>query len=435
MSEISKIKSNISKVDKHDFNSVTNINSSKNIVADAVDVLDMTVDSINSSIISINSILLSKINDSDVLSELNTIISKYYKDFNKTDIQQFLLNVDLDMGNYEEAVNSVINYYKLIPNGKDLFEEEFGFKLPNTKNDIEYSYLATDFYLYYSKKVESCDNFSELKSFDLDSERLEDVNKNFINYLNDKNLICNIEIVSYNEEYLNKMLSLNKFVTINTDEGIVTVLEINDDGSYLVSKGTQKFYINPNEININSIIVYDYLESITKNLNDSMPRYYQENYQNVPLGTSTVALGGCGFTAGAMIASYLTGKTITPVSIAEEFGNQYYIQDQGMSWEFPEALAESYNLGEVVFTNDTTQVIDALQKGEPVMCSQNVGLFTQGGHIIVLSGITNDGKILVHDPKYENSITNDYNNRVFDLETEIDSTAFCYWIFKGNKES
>src|SRR5699024_10354200 len=129
---------------------------------------------------------------------------------------------------------------------------------------------------------------------------------------------------------------------------------------------------------------------------------------------------------------YLTGKTITPVSIAEEFGNQYYIQDQGMSWEFPEALAESYNLGEVVFTNDTTQVIDALQKGEPVMCSQNVGLFTQGGHIIVLSGITNDGKILVHDPKYENSITNDYNNRVFDLETEIDSTAFCYWIFKGN---
>ena len=429
MNGIQKIKSNIDVNNKINFNVNSLVNNAVNTV---VDVADLATDVVNMNEISINDKLLAAINNDDLSREISTVVSKYYDNVKDADLKRFLLTTNLDIGNYEEAINSVINYYKLIPNGKNMFEKEFGFALPTSEDDIEYSYLTLDFYLYYAKKVKSCDTFSSIKSFDLKSEEMNIVNNNFLDYINKKDLVCSIKTSEYNEEYLKEVMNQNKFITMNTDGGIVTLLEINDDGSFVIGQGMESYTVKATDINVKDFTVYDYLESITKNLNDSMPRYYQENYQNVPLGTSTVALGGCGFTAGAMIASYLTGKTITPVSIAEEFGNQYYIQDQGMSWEFPEALAESYNLGEVVFTNDTTQVIDALQKGEPAMCSQNVGLFTQGGHIIVLSGITNDGKILVHDPKYENSITNDYNNRVFDLETEIDSTAFCYWIFKGN---
>ena len=110
-------------------------------------------------------------------------------------------------------------------------------------------------------------------------------------------------------------------------------------------------------------------------------------------------------------------------------GQPYYVNGAGMSWAFPKALADYYGLGEVVSTTDPELVISAIKAGQPVMCSQRPGLFTKGGHIIVLSGITADGKILVQDPNQYNAITKDYNNRAFDMYTEIHPTAAMYWIF------
>ena len=53
-------------------------------------------------------------------------------------------------------------------------------------------------------------------------------------------------------------------------------------------------------------------------------------------------------------------------------------------------------------TWDRKKVVAALEAGHLVVSIQVGGIFTTSGHFIVLSGITPEGKILVHDPNREN---------------------------------
>lgn len=73
------------------------------------------------------------------------------------------------------------------------------------------------------------------------------------------------------------------------------------------------------------------------------------------------------------------------------------------------------------------QVLQALSEGHPVISSQRAGLFTSGGHFIVLRGVTAGGKVLVNDPN--DSSSKNYINREFDMMTEVHATANAYWIF------
>lgn len=71
--------------------------------------------------------------------------------------------------------------------------------------------------------------------------------------------------------------------------------------------------------------------------------------------------------------------------------------------------------------------LQALSEGCPVISSQRAGLFTSGGHFIVLRGVTANGKVLVNDPN--DSDAKNYINREFDMMSEIHATANAYWIF------
>ena len=165
-----------------------------------------------------------------------------------------------------------------------------------------------------------------------------------------------------------------------------------------------------------------------------IPRYYQGDYDNVILqGDKTVASSGCGFTSASMVASYLTGKDITPDKFVDDWSRPYYIYNGGMSWGLPAATAQHYNLGTVEATTDPNRVIEALKNNQPVMCSQGKGLFTNEGHIILLSGLDSDGKVIVNDPNADNAINKGYNNRSFDINSEINPTARQYWIFEAKK--
>lgn len=46
---------------------------------------------------------------------------------------------------------------------------------------------------------------------------------------------------------------------------------------------------------------------------------------------------------------------------------------------------------------------EALSQGKLVVASMGPGTFTRGGHFIVLTGITDDGKIKVNDPNDNSS--------------------------------
>lgn len=158
-----------------------------------------------------------------------------------------------------------------------------------------------------------------------------------------------------------------------------------------------------------------------------IPHYLQTDYGNIPYGGGSIASSGCGPTSFAMIASYLTGTQITPVDAVSWCGNSYYMPGVGTYWSYFQAAASHFNCGSVRQTNDPNEVLHALSSGHPVISSQRAGLFTSGGHFIVLRGVTASGKVLVNDPN--DSTSKNYINREFNMMSEIHVTANAYWIF------
>lgn len=158
-----------------------------------------------------------------------------------------------------------------------------------------------------------------------------------------------------------------------------------------------------------------------------IPHYLQTDYGNIPYGGGSIASSGCGPTSFAMIASYLTGTTITPIDAISWCGNSYYKPGVGTYWSYFQAASDHFGCGAVTQTSDPNQVLQALSEGHPVISSQRAGLFTSGGHFIVLRGITAGGKVLVNDPN--DSSSKNYINREFDMMTEVHATANAYWIF------
>lgn len=164
-----------------------------------------------------------------------------------------------------------------------------------------------------------------------------------------------------------------------------------------------------------------------------IPHYLQTDYANVPYGSSNIAACGCGPTSFAMVASYLTGTTITPADAVAWCGNSYYVWGAGTSWSYCEAAAKHFGCGSVRESYDANEVLKALSEGHPVISSQHAGLFTRGGHFIVLRGVENGNKVLVNDPN--DSEAKNYINRSFDMASEVDITSDAYFIFESTGPS
>lgn len=158
-------------------------------------------------------------------------------------------------------------------------------------------------------------------------------------------------------------------------------------------------------------------------------RYYQNDYSNVAYGNSNISKCGCGPTAFAMVATQLSGRTITPADAVAWCGNAYYVSGSGTSWAYFSAAASYFGLDtDVVQTSSFQAAKNALMNGKLVICSQGKGLFTNGGHYILLTKIES-GKIYVNDPNKTNAIAKGYNSRGF-TEAEITQAAKQYWIFE-----
>ena len=124
----------------------------------------------------------------------------------------------------------------------------------------------------------------------------------------------------------------------------------------------------------------------------SIPLYYQTDYPDVLYGAGTIETSGCGITSIAMVASYLTGYAYTPDELAYYFGGraenniarmECAADTLGIPYEKPENWHYTY---------------EALKQGKcAIVLVQSPSEFTQGQHFIVLTGLTEDGKILVND--------------------------------------
>ena len=148
-------------------------------------------------------------------------------------------------------------------------------------------------------------------------------------------------------------------------------------------------------------------EITDEELDQGIPQLQQwdKRWGYVNYGSDCIAISGCGPTCLSMVVSGLKqDKTVTPAYVAQfSLFHNYYSADYGSSWKLMSTGAEELGLK---VHNDLSagsarlaeKVVDVLRKGDPVIASMKPGDFTTAGHFIVLTGVTQDGKLLIHDP-------------------------------------
>lgn len=129
-----------------------------------------------------------------------------------------------------------------------------------------------------------------------------------------------------------------------------------------------------------------------------VPLFFQTDYQFSNYGNfGTIASHGCGITSLSMVASYLNDSPIYPDELAKKYGK--YNTKIGSSWSLFSDTCDELNITLEERTWDMELVIDSLKEGKIIIANAHKeSPFTKGGHYIVLTGITDSGKILVNDP-------------------------------------
>ena len=113
----------------------------------------------------------------------------------------------------------------------------------------------------------------------------------------------------------------------------------------------------------------------------------------------TVEKNGCGPTCLSMVYVSLTGHDdLDPAAMADFSERGGYTTDGMTAWALMTDGAAELGLASDELPASAGAVREALLSGRPVICSVGPGDFTTTGHFIVLSSLTEDGKVIVHDP-------------------------------------
>lgn len=143
----------------------------------------------------------------------------------------------------------------------------------------------------------------------------------------------------------------------------------------------------------------DISKEVTKG---EIPHFLQwdERWGYETYGSDFLAVTGCGPTSLSMVVCGLTGDTKwNPYEVAKMAeDNGYYVDGSGSSWELMSSGAEKLGLtvSSVIF--DTEHIRATLESGQPIICVMGPGDFTDAGHFLVLTGVDQEGDIILQDP-------------------------------------
>lgn len=158
--------------------------------------------------------------------------------------------------------------------------------------------------------------------------------------------------------------------------------------------------------------------------------YYNQNdprWANASYGTdSSRALweNGCAIVALAMVDAYYRGAT-TPLDILEWAGNEYYVHEQGTSWNIYSDFGQAFGYQVVNLQDDIHVAMNYVQSGYPVVVAVGPGAFTQMGHVMVMRGF--DGShVYLNDPN--DSPEHFWSIRPVDPQLLLESNL-NYWVF------
>ena len=125
-------------------------------------------------------------------------------------------------------------------------------------------------------------------------------------------------------------------------------------------------------------------------------RWSNVMYSSIGDRSQTIGTSGCGPTSAAMVVTATKGA-ITPQEMASLFVKYgYRSSNNGTYWSAFRAVADEFNI-EYKETYNLDTVVNLLRNNHYVVASCGNGLFTNGGHFIVLTGIEGN-TISVFDP-------------------------------------
>lgn len=180
-------------------------------------------------------------------------------------------------------------------------------------------------------------------------------------------------------------------------------------------------------------------------------RWANKPYTSTNNKTQTIKSSGCGPTSAAMIVSSSKGA-ILPTTMAKLFvDNGYRTANNGTAWSAYSFVADFFDFKEYYTTNKFDKAMNYLgtdknKDGNPdyyIIASCGSGLFTSGGHYIVLADL-DDSTIKVYDPylydgKFETASRKKANVKVKGNSAYITEKNFKkyanyknFWIFSND---
>ncbi|MGL4798867.1 MAG: C39 family peptidase [Cellulosilyticaceae bacterium] len=144
-------------------------------------------------------------------------------------------------------------------------------------------------------------------------------------------------------------------------------------------------------------------------------------------GDNYMAINGCGPTTLAMVIVGLTGDTtINPMEVATfSYESGYYVKNVGTSWELMTKGARAFGVNGEELPLSERHIKNSLANDKPIIASMGPGNFTSAGHFVLLTGITEDGKIIVND-----SDSKIRSNQVWDVEVFLNQAKNLWHFWK-----
>lgn len=125
-------------------------------------------------------------------------------------------------------------------------------------------------------------------------------------------------------------------------------------------------------------------------------RWRYKMYSSVGNSSQTIGTSGCGPTCASMVVTATKG-TITPPEMCDLFVKYgYRSANNGTYWSAFRFVADTFNIG-YQETTDIQRALQLLESQNYVVASCGNGLFTTGGHFILLTKVEN-GMIEIYDP-------------------------------------
>lgn len=164
---------------------------------------------------------------------------------------------------------------------------------------------------------------------------------------------------------------------------------------------------------------------------DEVPLYLQQDYGNLRFGKQYLSIAGCGMCSMAMVATYMTDTVYTPAMIVELFPHYYgEVGTDGTIFLNGPADLGFYSDGQLRAWED---ILAKLQQGDPIVTLQIHGVFTTGGHYMVLSRGYEDGTVTVRDSNLKNYARLDgYKTDRF-TKSEVLSGGVLFYSFQPKR--